>query len=211
MRLLSLLFTAMLVAAPAQAQGTAAATSSSQDQTNRTAKPDPKEAQSQSAPQEPDAQDRATALPVSLTRIREGLDRTPALSFHVLGERPTFRIEILERQKLDELLATLNFKAGPTPAGGVYWNEIQRQMFPAVDNPLRQPYAAFSQGELLTILVENLVGKYLAGKAINAITSAERARAENAAREEVKQAIHNYCAAQANGGAGVQICSSVGR
>lgn len=194
MRLISLLFMAILAAAPAAAQETAA--SSNQDQTGA------------ARPAADPASKDERQLPVSLDKIREGLEQTPILSFRTLDERPTFRIQILERQKLDELLATLNYKAGPIPAGGVYWNELQRQMFPSVDNPLRQPYAAFNQGELLTILIENLVGKYLGGKAINAITSAERAHAENAAREEVKHAISEYCAAQPNGGAGIQICST---
>lgn len=180
MRLLFLLFTAILAAAPLQAQGTVASSS----------------------------QDQESTLPVSLERIKEGLGQPSVLSLRTLDERPTFRIQILERQRLEELLATLNYKAGPTPAGGIYWNEIQRQMFPAVDNPLRQPYSAFSQGELLTILIENLVGKYLGGKAINAVTAAERARAESSAKEEVKQTIRDYCAAQPGGGAGIQICST---
>jgi hypothetical protein len=92
------------------------------------------------------------------------------------------------------------------PAGGVYAAELQRQAFPATNNPLAQPYAAFSQGELLTILVENLVGKYLAGKAGNAITGAMRDHAVAAARDEVQQAVVEYCAAQPNRGAGIQIC-----
>jgi hypothetical protein len=147
-------------------------------------------------------------LPVSLDKIKEGLQQTPTLSLRTLDERPTFRVQILERQKIQELLATLDFKAGPTPAGGIYWNEVQRQMWPSVANPLNQPYAAFNQGELLTILIENLVGKYLAGKAVNAITAAERSRAEAAAKEEVQQAIRDYCTAQPGGGAGIQICST---
>ncbi len=147
-------------------------------------------------------------LPVSLDKIKQGLEKAPVLSLRTADERPTFRVQILERQKIEELLATLNFKSGPMPAGGVYWNEIQRQMFPSVDNPLRQPYAAFNQGELLTILIENLVGKYLAGKAADAIGTAERRRAEAAAREEVQQAIREYCGAQPNGGAGIQICDT---
>lgn len=181
MRLSTLLFTLWVAAAPLAGQETTPSTAEDPARLN---------------------------LPVSLDRIKEGLAQTPTLSFRTLDERPTFRVQILERQKLDELLATLNYKAGPTPAGGLYWSDVQRQMFPAVDNPLRQPYAAFNQGELLTILIENLVGKYLAGKAINAVTSAERARAENAAKDEVKQAIRDYCAAQPNGGAGIQICST---
>lgn len=146
-------------------------------------------------------------LPVSLDKIKEALEQKPVLSLRTIDERPTFRIEIFERQRIEELLATLNFKAGPTPAGGIYWNEIQRQMFPAVDNPLRQPYSAFGPGELLTILVENLAGRYLGGKAINAVSKAERSRAESAAKQEVRQAVEAYCAAQPNGGAGIQICS----
>ena len=67
------------------------------------------------------------------------------MSLRTIDERPTFRVQIQERQKLEELLATLNFKAGPVPAGGVYMAEQRRIMFPSVDNPLRQPYAAFNQ------------------------------------------------------------------
>lgn len=190
MRLFALLFTVFLAAAPALAQAP---------------KPSPP----------PDTPSAATSsdenglnLPVSLDKIKGALEQTPAISFRTLDERPTFRVMIRERQKLDELLATLNYKAGPTPAGGVYGYEMQRQQFPSVDNPLRQPYAAFNQPELLTILIENLVGHYLGGKAINAISSAERAHAEAAARAEVRQAVSEYCSAQPNAGSGILICDT---
>ena len=125
---------------------------------------------------------------------------------------PNFTVAIEERQriKLEDLINSLDFKSGPTPAGGLYAYEQQRQMFPAVDNPLRQPYSEFSQPELLTILVENLAGHYLAGRAASAITSAERARAEAQARDEVARAVVDYCAAQPHGGAGIQICANPG-
>ena len=84
-------------------------------------------------------------------------------------------------------------------------------MFPSVDNPLRQPLSAFSQPELLTILIENLVGHYLAGKTGEAISKAERARAEAQAKDEVRAAVAEYCNAQPNAGIGLQICSSLGR
>jgi hypothetical protein len=146
-------------------------------------------------------------LPVSLERIRGALDR-PASGTLLRGidEPPTFRIEIRERQKILELLSTLDFKSGPTPPGGVYAYEQQRLLFPSVDNPLAQPYAAFNQGQLLTILIENLVGKYLAGRAIESITKAQREHAEATARREVDQAIAEYCAGKPNGGAGIQLC-----
>jgi hypothetical protein len=147
----------------------------------------------------------------SLDRIRDALQTTPTVSLRTLDERPTFRVQIRERRKIEELLATLNFTSAPAPGGGLYGFEQQRQMFPATDNPLRQPYAAFSQPELLTILIENLAGRYLAGRAMDAITTAERARAEEAARAEVRSAIGDYCSAQPAAGAGIQICSSPGR
>ena len=198
MRLMALLFTAILTASPApaqQAQPSAAPESSSVEQDKKS--------------QEPKSQ--GPSLPVSVAKIRQALEQTPAISLRTLDERPTFRIQILERQKIEELLSSLNFKAGPVPAGGVYMYEQQRQMFNPVDHPLMQPFAAFSQGELLTILIENLVGKYLGGKAMDAISKSERARAEAAAREEVRVAVDQYCNAQPNAGAGIQICSSVGR
>jgi hypothetical protein len=199
MRLIALLFTATLVAAPAWAQQTAASPAQdgkTQDQ-GRTA--------DQATP------DQELNLPVSLDKIKEALQQPPTISLRTLDERPTFYVQIRERMKIEELIASLNFKSGPVPAGGVYMQEQQRIMFPAVDNPLVQPFAAFSQSELLTILIENLVGKYLGGKAMNAISKADRARAEAAAREEVRAAVEQYCNAQPNAGAGLAICVSVGR
>jgi hypothetical protein len=189
MRLLALLFTAILVASPARAQQTPV--SSSQDSTKAEMTPD-----------------QGSTLPVSLTKIRDALETTPTFSLSTIDERPIFRVQIQERQKIEELLATLNFKAGPIPAGGVYMAEQNRIMFPSVDNPLRQPYAAFNQPELLTILIENLAGRYLAGKAMNAISKAERAAAEAAAKDEVRTAVAQYCNAQPNGGGGIKICDT---
>jgi ribosomal protein L12E/L44/L45/RPP1/RPP2 len=207
MRLKALLFTAILTASPAWAQQTQASSpteraSAAQDGTGDRTKERTKD-------QEP--KDQESNLPVSVAKIREALKTTPTLNLRTIDERPTFRMQILERQKIEELLASLNFKAGPVPAGGVYMYEQQRQMFNPVDRPLMQPFAAFSQGELLTILIENLIGKYLGGRAMNAVSKAERAHAEAAAKEEVQTAVAQYCNAQPNAGAGIQICSSVGR
>ncbi|MGH9144951.1 MAG: hypothetical protein ACRD2I_27760 [Vicinamibacterales bacterium] len=187
MRLLAVLFTAALFAAPAWAQPAAVSPS-----------PD--------AAQDGPAGDRGSGLPVSLSKIREGLEKTPTLSLRTIDERPLFRLQIQERQKIEQLLATLNFKAGPVPAGGVYMAEQNRIMFPSVDNPLRQPLAAFNQPELLTILIENLAGRYLAAKAGGVISKAERANAEAAAKEEVRAAVAQYCGSQPNAGGGLQIC-----
>lgn len=196
---MALAFTATLVAAPVWPQQ---AQSSSKPQSPSSTK-DAKSTSSQ------DPKDQGPDLPVSLNKIKEALQQAPAQPLRGLDERPHFKLEIQERRKisLDDLIKSLDFKSGPTPAGGLYGFEQQRQMWNPVDHPMRQPYAAFNQPQLLTILIENLVGKYLANRAMSAITSADRAGAEAAARDEVRRAIGEYCEAQPNRGAGIQICS----
>jgi hypothetical protein len=206
MRLASLLVTVSFLASPIAAQETqrpTPATKPSTDASGSQTSTDQKKPQEQQSKRETPPLN----LPVSLDRIREALAQTPVQPLKGLDETPTFRVEVRERMRIEELLQSLNFKSGPPVPGGLYGYEQQRQLFPSVDNPLVQPYAAFSQGELLTILVENLVGKYLAGKAANAITAAERAHAEAAAKAEVSHAIDEYCAAQPNHGAGIRICT----
>jgi hypothetical protein len=195
MRLTALLFTATLAALAAT---TAAA------QETQPSSP----AQSSSIGQDDKDKKQEPGLPVSLDKIKKELEQPPPQLLRGLDAKPTFKVEIQEKPKisLDDLIKSLDFKAGPVPAGGVYSYEMQKQQFNPTNNPLAQPYAAFNQGELLTVLVENLVGKYLAGKASNAITGAMRERAVTAAREEVQQAVSDYCAAQPNHGAGIQIC-----
>jgi hypothetical protein len=201
MRVFALLFTVLLVTPSAWAQD------------DRPSSPQQASSGPQDKAAQPQGSSQTSNLPVSLDKIKEALKQPPSsLTLRTLDEAPTFRVQILERQRIEELLATLNFKSSsPAPGGGLYGYEQQRQMFPAVNNPLQQPYAAFSQGELLTILIENLVGKYLAGRAVDAVSSAERAHAEAAAKEEVRAAVAQYCAAQPNNGAGIQICGTTVR
>ena len=97
------------------------------------------------------------------------------------------------------------------PAGGVYMLEQNRVMFPSVDNPLRQPWSEFNQSQLLTLVIENLVRAYLGGKASDAISRAERSHAESVAKDEVRAAVSQYCTAQPNNGAGIQICETPAR
>src|SRR5436190_626020 len=179
MRLLALLFTAILIV-PSMA--------AAQDPVSPAAEA--------ASPAQGDSQ-----LPVSLSKIREALASTPLLSLRTVDERPTFRIQIQEKQKIEELLATLKFKPVPVPAGGINMAEQNGIMFPWVDNPERQQFGAFNQSQLLTILIENLVGKYLGGKAGTAISKAERTRAEASAQEEVRAAVAQYCGSQPNNGA----------
>lgn len=191
MRLIGLPFLVMVVAAPGWAQ------------------------QAPSSPNSADAgqpassaQDASGTLPVSLDKIKGALAQGAPEPLRGLDKVPTFKIEIREKQKIsiDDLIRAMDFRTGPTVAGGLYAYEQNRLAFPAVDHPFQQPYAAFSQSELLTIVIENLAGKYLGGKMLNAVTTAQRTGAEQAARHEVQRAIADYCAARPNGGAGMRLC-----
>ena len=94
------------------------------------------------------------------------------------------------------------------PAGGLYAYEEQRRLFPSVDNPLVQPWAAFNASQMLTLTLENLVRRYLGDRTKGALSDAKRGRAENAAREEVAQALAEFCAAQPRQGVDIQACAA---
>jgi len=211
MRFTTLLVAGFLVAAPVAAQDTQSS-SKAQESPAKAKESAPKPSQEQKAADQPKTADQKSGsdLPVSLDKIRDGLDK-PATVGEISGAvdkqpQPDFRVAIREKQKLEALIASLDFKGGPTPAGGVYAFEQQRLLFPSVDNPLAQPYAAFNQTQLTTILVENLVGKYLGDKSASAISKAQRDEAEAAARRQVEEAIAEYCASKPDNGAGIQLC-----
>jgi hypothetical protein len=157
-------------------------------------------ASSQAAsPQSPQKDGNDFKLPVSLDRIREGLAQpAPADSLKGLNDPPpTFRIEIREQQKFDELVSKLKFdKGGPQVPGGVDAYDQYQRLFPRIDNPRVQPYGAFSTGEILTLSVEALVEKYLAQKMSHVVGNSLRAQAEREAREEVARSLAQFWASQ---------------
>ena len=155
----------------------------------------------EAAPSRPALQDPASFnLPVSLDRIREGLSQpAPAEPLKGLNDPPpTFKVEITEQQKFDLLVSKLKFdKGGPPVPGGIDAYEQYQRIFPRVDNPLVQPYGAFSTGELLTLGVEALIQKYLAQKMAHVVGTALREQAEREAREEVARSLAQFWASQA--------------
>jgi hypothetical protein len=144
------------------------------------------------------AEDGRFDLPVSVERIREALERAPDKSMLDDFEhmQPDYRVEIEEWRRMREIIETLDFRTGPPPPGGLYGYEQQRLLNNPIRNPLGQPYAAFSGGELITLAIQSVAIKYLGGKALEAVSNAQRDRAERVAREQVTRAIMQYCAAQ---------------
>src|SRR4051812_44639613 len=148
------------------------------------------------------------ALPVSLDKIRVALQNAPAEPLRGLDTQPNFSTQIRERQKIEELLATIKVPSGPGWPIGPYAAELNRITNNPVDNPLRQPFAEFSQSELLAIAIENIVGRYFVENAYASVQRMHHQRAEQGARMEVMRAIAQYCGAQPQSGAGIPSCSS---
>ena len=146
--------------------------------------------------QEPGREPHANAplnLPVSVEKIREALAqpaRIEPLKAPADTDSPTFRVNISEQQKFEELLAGMKFEtAGPQVAGGTDAYEQYRRLFPPIDNPLVQPYAAFAAGQAVTLGAEALIEKYVALNIAQAIAAAVREQTEREAREEVARSL----------------------
>ena len=139
-------------------------------------------------------------LPVSLDKIRFALMQPgPAepLKGLSVADAPTFHVDVLEQQKFENLFAKIKFdQPGPQVAGGIYAYEQYQRLFPPINNPLVQPYAAFSTGELITLGVEALVEKYVADKMSHVVGPVLREQAEREAREEVARSLAAYWAAR---------------
>jgi hypothetical protein len=141
--------------------------------------------------------------------FREALARVPEKPLQGLKPRADYSVTIEERQRFKDLLASLDTKStSPAPPGGLYGWEQQRNVFNSIDHPLMQPYAAFNAGQLITIAIENLVAKFLGGRVLSEIESAERSRAEAAAKAEVARAIAEYCEARGEARWRTDLCTS---
>jgi hypothetical protein len=201
MKLIALSLAAWLATGPALAQGTKPSSAESAAQSP----PSP-----QATPSEPGEPKPAGELPVSLDRVRQGLARPTSSTLNNLDLKPDFIIRIEEREHIQAILSKLEVKSsGPVPPGGIYAYEQQQMLTNKTDRPLQQPYAAFSGGELIILAIEGLAQKYLGGKIVNGISNAQRAGAERAAREEVAQAIAEYCDAQPDRGQSLHLCTEV--
>ena len=146
---------------------------------------------------------------ISLDRIREGLRRAENQRLlRNLELQPTFRISIDEQDLIDRLMSKIEIpKPGPRPGAGWYGYEQQRQLFNPTDRPLQQPYAAFNGGQLVTVALQNLIGRYGGKKLVDAVQNANRSRLEIAAQQEVERSIADYCNARSDRDF-IQLCTS---
>jgi hypothetical protein len=142
--------------------------------------------------QRPPAAARANpeALPVSLDKIQKALERKPLIvvkdaDYYGDNGLPTFRIGI-EGQKLtiEEILGP-DYLYGPVPAGAMTHNEFLNMVTPKDV----QGYAAFDNKQGAVVALTSLAMKYALTKALEAFHNAKDARAKEAARKEVQEAL----------------------
>src|SRR3972149_3027782 len=114
MRFITLLFAAMLMAAPVRAQ--------QPQSSSEPVKTEPAASPSQDAP---------LALPVSLAKIKEARGEGTPEPLRGLNDRPHFKLEVRERQKIsiEDLIKAMDFRSGPAVPGGVYGHEQNRLAF----------------------------------------------------------------------------------
>jgi hypothetical protein len=129
-------------------------------------------------------------LPVSIDHIREALERPASTQLSLRVVIPDFVVTVTERERFEKLAPPWDFRSGPVPPGGLYAYEQRQRTGVAFTQPLVSV-------DLLAI------GRGIAG----AISGARSAHRADAAHDEVQRAIAEYCAAQPNAGAGIQLCA----
>ena len=130
------------------------------------------------------------ALPISIEKIQKALQEKPLI---VLKEPdlnsdsglPTFRIGI-EGQKItiDEILGP-DYLRGPVPAGAMTHQEFLNMVTPKDV----QGYAAFSNKQAATVALTSFAMQWALKTALQAFHDAKDARAKEAARKEVEEAL----------------------
>jgi hypothetical protein len=166
----ALLLFLLLQAPPPQGNGAPA--------TDPSAKPPPQDASSA----------LALDLPVSLQRIQRALSAPPALKIlepEIRNGRPVYRVDV-EGAKIDiRTLLSKEALRGAVPYGGMTHQEFLDMVTP---DDVRG-YAAFSNAEGITVAATSIALQWAVLKAIDALKKAKDARAQEAARKEVEDAL----------------------
>lgn len=145
------------------------------------AAPDPETTQ-------PDA--GAIQLPVSLERIQEAVSRPPAI--RTGGERPVFRVEVIERRPTIEDILGPDYLRGPAPASSMSHQEFLNMVTPQEFRGM----AMFTNKEAITIAATSLALQWALSKAVDKLKDARTERAKEAARREVLEAMNAIEAAR---------------
>ena len=122
-------------------------------------------------------------LPIDIDKIQRAVTRPQAIKLET--QRSVFRIEIFGRKPTIEDILGRDFLRGPVPYGGMTHQEFLNMVTPKDV----QGYAAFSNGQAITVAATSLALQWALQKAIQKYNDAREDRAREAAKREVEEAL----------------------
>jgi hypothetical protein len=140
------------------------------------------EAPPRAAPPERPALD-PNRLPVDIAKIQRAVSRPPAI--RLSSERQVFRVEVFGRNPTIEDILGSDYLIGPVPYGGMTHQEFLNMVTPKDV----QGFAAFSNGEGITVAATAFALQWALRQAIQKYNDAKEERAREAARKEVEEAL----------------------
>ncbi|HVL67557.1 MAG TPA: hypothetical protein VM364_09865 [Vicinamibacterales bacterium] len=137
---------------------------------------------------QPETTPEPVDLPVSVDRIQRALSQPPAIK--PTSERPVFRVEVFSPKPTIEDILGPDYLRGPVP-GGMTHQEFLSMVTPAEF----RGYSMFTNREGMTLAATSLALQWALMKAIDRMKEARDARAREAARREVLEAMNQLEAA----------------
>lgn len=131
---------------------------------------------------------------VDLERIQQALSRPPAIS--TKSDRPVFRVEVFAPRPTIEMILGPDYLKGPVPYGGITHNEFLNMVTPVE----YRGYSMFTNKEGIAIAATSLALQWALMKAVDKFKEARDARAQEAARREVLEAMNELEAARKKAG-----------
>jgi len=134
------------------------------------------------------------ALGVSFARVKYALARDVPMTVTVRRPKPTFRVDIIARNKpfvpsLADTLKVIPWQ--PISKTGRDYDEIMAMITP----PQARPYGAFVNGELLQVALTSVLSNLLMSGAHSLISRGQdawRSRVEEAIREQVQREFDDF-------------------
>lgn len=131
-----------------------------------------------------------TQLPISLERIQKALEHKPLIVVRDPDGTsdsglPTFRVNVQGQKLTIEEILGPDYLRGPTPAGAMTHQEFLAMVTPKDV----QGYAAFDNKQAATVALTSLALQWALKEALEAFHGARDARAKEAARKEVQEAL----------------------
>lgn len=134
-------------------------------------------------------------LGLDLDRIQRALGQTPRLQFDE-KKNPVFRVEVFGAKPTIEDILGPEFWKGPVPYGGM----THQEFFAMVTPKDVQGYAAFSNEEGAAVAATSFLLQWTLQRAIQRYRETKDARAREAARQEVLEALDALEKARAKAG-----------